>query len=61
MELGRYDSQVINDDDGDTHIGRQVPQQPGVGVEATGRTTHANDRKSLLQIQSPFHGSSAID
>ena len=54
MELGRYDSQVINDDDGDTHIGRQVPQQPGVGVEATGRTAYANDRKGSLQNQSLF-------
>jgi hypothetical protein len=36
-----YDSQVVNDNDRNAHIGRQVPRQPGPDVEAT----HANDGK----------------
>ena len=53
-EQGGHGSQVINDDDGNAHIGRQMPQQAGVGVKATGRSAHANDRKSSLQIHSLF-------
>jgi hypothetical protein len=54
QEQGGYGPQVINDDNSNTHIGRQIPQQPGIGVEATGRTTHANDRKILCSTLS-FH------
>jgi hypothetical protein len=39
---------MIHDDDGDTHVGRQMPKKPCVGVEATGRTTHTNDGKVLF-------------
>ena len=47
MEHGGHILQVIDDDDRNIHIGREIPEQPGIGVEATGRTAHANNRKVI--------------
>ena len=47
MELGGYDCHVIDDDDGDAHIGWQVPEQPSIGVKATRRAAHSNDGKII--------------
>jgi hypothetical protein len=38
-------SQMIDDDDGDAQIARQMRQQPDVGVEPTGGPAHANNGK----------------
>ena len=48
MEPGGHEPQMIDDDDRHAHVGRQVPEQPNIGVKAAGRTAHANDRKSSL-------------
>lgn len=45
VKVGGDGSQVIDDDDSNTHVVRQMLQQPGVGVEAAGRTANANNRK----------------
>ena len=47
VEHGGYGPQVINNDDSNTHIRGQMLQQPDIGVEAAGRTTHANDGKVM--------------
>ena len=36
VEQGRKGSYVIDDDNGDPHIGRQMLQQANIGVQATG-------------------------
>ncbi len=36
MEPGGYGSQVVNDNDGNPHISRKMPQQTDIGVETTG-------------------------
>jgi hypothetical protein len=36
---------VIDDDDGYTHIGRQMSQQANIGIEASGRPPNAYYRK----------------
>jgi hypothetical protein len=45
MELGGHDGDVVHDDDSHPHIGRQMCEQADIGIEATGRAAHANDRK----------------
>jgi hypothetical protein len=52
VEQSPHGSQVIHDNDGDTHVGWQMPKKPRVGVEATGRATHANDGKVLFSALS---------
>ena len=49
-----YGPEMVNDDNRNTHIGGQVPQQPGIGVQATGRTAHANNREVACAAVS-FH------
>ena len=44
VKSGGDGSQVIDDDDGHAEIGRQVPQQSGIRIKATGRAAHANNR-----------------
>lgn len=43
MKASRHDCNVINDDDCHTHVNRKILQELDVGVEATGRTTDANN------------------
>ena len=45
MKEGGNGPEVINDDDGNSHIGREISEQAGVGIEAPGRTADANDGK----------------
>ena len=45
MKEGGNGPEVINDDDGNPHVGREISQQAGVGIEAPGRTADANDGK----------------
>ena len=45
MKEGGNGPEVINDDDGHAHIGRQMPEQAGVGIEAPSRAADANDGK----------------
>src|SRR5450759_2202096 len=40
VKQGGYLSQEIDNQDSNTHISRQILQQPGIGVEPTGRTSH---------------------
>jgi hypothetical protein len=47
MELGGDDSQVIDNDDGNAHVARQMPQQARVGIKAASRTADANDGKVI--------------
>ena len=60
MESGGHGSQVINDDNCNTHIGWQMPQQTGIRVKATRRTAHANDRKIFFAIRLTFIGNHAL-
>jgi hypothetical protein len=45
--------QLINDDDGNSHVGWKVPEQPDIGVEPTSRAVLANQRKVLLRRPGP--------
>jgi hypothetical protein len=47
VEPGGYGSQVIDDDECHTQIDRQMPEQPGVRIKATGRSAYANDGEVL--------------
>ena len=55
MEPGGDDPQVIDDDDGDTHVGRQMVQQPDIGVEAAGGAADANHREVLRRTRRGGH------
>src|ERR1035438_6194079 len=52
VEPGGYGSQVIDDDECHTQIDRQMPEQPGVRVKATGRPAYANDGEVLCNLLS---------
>src|ERR1039457_5539463 len=58
VEQSPHGSQVIHDDDGDTHAGWQMPKKPRVGVEATGRSTPPNEGKNPFSALKVFFKSS---
>jgi len=51
MEQGSYGPEVINNDDGNAQIDRQLVKQPYVGIETASRTAHANDGKISTDAQ----------
>src|SRR6185437_10819645 len=53
-------SQVINDDHGNTHVGRQMPKQLCIGVEPTSRTAYANDGKVVRYVLNSHGGQSCV-
>mgnify|MGYP006173665361 CR=1 FL=1 len=63
MKLRRESRHVVDDDDGRAQVARQALQQPAVGVEPTGRPTHADHGEimaTVIQGGSPRHGSETL-
>src|SRR5689334_7977115 len=60
VEQGGHGPEVIHDDNSNSHISRQVAQQAGIGVEATGRTSYTNYRKISLAALFVFIGNGSL-
>ena len=52
MQVGGDSSQVIDDDNGDSHVVGKPSEQSGVSVEAASGATHTNDGEVLCRTLS---------